>query len=33
VAARRKIAERLRLALGGEPPELFEFVDDPEDEA
>lgn len=31
VVARRKIAERVRLMLGGEPPELFEFTDDPDE--
>ena len=28
LAARRKIVERVRVALGGEPPPLFEFADD-----
>ncbi len=32
VVARRKIAERVRLMLGGEPPELFEFADDHDEE-
>jgi cytochrome b subunit of formate dehydrogenase len=30
--ARRKIAERTRLYLKGEPPPIFEFVDDEEEE-
>lgn len=28
VVSRRKITQRVRLMLGGEPPELFEFADD-----
>jgi hypothetical protein len=31
VAARRKIAERVRLLAGGEPPPLFEFADGEDD--
>jgi cytochrome b subunit of formate dehydrogenase len=32
VVARRKIVERVRMALGGEPPPLFEFGDDADEE-
>jgi cytochrome b subunit of formate dehydrogenase len=32
VVARRKIVERVRVALGGEPPPLFEFADDTDEE-
>jgi cytochrome b subunit of formate dehydrogenase len=30
--ARREIWERVRLLLGGEPPPLFEFADDPDED-
>jgi cytochrome b subunit of formate dehydrogenase len=33
VVARRKIAERVRVLLGGEPPPLFEFADDPDEKS
>jgi len=32
VVARRKIVERVRVALGGEPPPLFEFAEDTDEE-
>jgi cytochrome b subunit of formate dehydrogenase len=32
VVARGKIVERVRIALGGEPPPLFEFADDDDEE-
>lgn len=32
VVARRKIVERVRIALGGEPPLLFEFGDEADEE-
>jgi cytochrome b subunit of formate dehydrogenase len=33
VVARRKIVERVRVALGGEPPPLFEFGDEADEES